>query len=146
MLENFSAGAFERMGFGFDKLRELNPNIIYISISGFGHAGIDTTYITWGPTAQAVSGSTAMSGFPDMPPAGWGYSYLDHTAGYYGAIGLIQALYHRKKTGQGQYVDVEAAWRRRRIDVWPRWSIGRTNTWRPSAAGWWRMPRPHRGG
>jgi len=106
VLENFSAGAFERMGFGMDKLRELNPNIIYISISGFGHAGIDTTYITWGPTAQAVSGSTAMSGFADMPPAGWGYSYLDHTAGYYGAIALLEGLYHRKRTGQGQYIDV----------------------------------------
>ncbi len=106
VLENFSAGAFERMGFGMEKLRELNPNLIYISISGFGHQGIDTTYITWGPTAQAVSGSTFMSGLPDMPPAGWGYSYLDHTAGYYGAIALLQALYHRKRTGEGQYVDV----------------------------------------
>jgi crotonobetainyl-CoA:carnitine CoA-transferase CaiB-like acyl-CoA transferase len=106
VLENFSAGAFERMGFGFDHLRELNPSIIYISLSGFGHEGIDTTYITWGPTAQAVSGSTFMSGFPDMPPAGWGYSYLDHTGGYYGAIALMQALYHRKKTGQGQYIDL----------------------------------------
>lgn len=106
VLENFSAGAFARMGFGFDHLKELNPNIIYISISGFGHYGIDTTYITWGPTAQAVSGSTFMSGLPDQPPAGWGYSYLDHTAGYYGAIALIQGLYHRKRTGQGQEIDV----------------------------------------
>lgn len=106
VLENFSAGAFERMGFGFDHLRELNPNIIYISISGFGHYGVDTTYITWGPTAQAVSGSTFMSGLPGQPPAGWGYSYLDHTAGYYGAVALLQGLYHRKRTGQGQYIDV----------------------------------------
>ena len=106
VIENFSAGAFERMGFGYDHLKELNPNIIYISISGFGHAGIDTTYITWGPTAAAISGATFMSGQPNMPPAGWGYSYLDHTAGYFGALALLYALYHRRRTGEGQYIDV----------------------------------------
>ena len=106
VVENFSAGAFERMGFGYDHLREINPNIIYLSLSGFGHEGIDISNITWGPTAQAISGLTGMSGLPDQPPAGWGFSYLDHTAGYYGAIGLLQAIYHRKRTGQGQYIDV----------------------------------------
>ncbi len=106
VVENFSAGAFERMGFGYDHLREINPNIIYLSLSGFGHEGIDISNITWGPTAQAISGLTGMSGLPDQPPAGWGFSYLDHTAGYYGAIGLLQAIYHRKRTGQGQYIDL----------------------------------------
>ena len=106
VVENYSAGAFERMGFGYEHLKELNPNIIYISISGFGHTGIDTTYITWGPTAAAISGATFMSGQPDLPPAGWGYSYLDHTAGYFGALALLYALYHRRRTGEGQYVDL----------------------------------------
>lgn len=106
VIENFSAGAFERMGFGWDRLVELNPRIIYVSLSGFGHLGRDNSYVTWGPTAQAVSGATQMSGLPDQPPAGWGFSYLDHTAGYYGAIAVLMALAHRRRTGEGQYVDM----------------------------------------
>jgi crotonobetainyl-CoA:carnitine CoA-transferase CaiB-like acyl-CoA transferase len=94
------------MGFNWDRLQELNPSIIYMSLSGYGHAGRDQTYVTWGPTAAAVSGCTAMSGLPDQPPAGWGFSYLDHTAGYYGGIAALMALLHRKKTGTGQYIDI----------------------------------------
>jgi crotonobetainyl-CoA:carnitine CoA-transferase CaiB-like acyl-CoA transferase len=106
VIENFSAGAFERMGLGWDRLREINPSVIYVSLSGFGHTGRDQAYVTWGPTAQAVSGVTAMSGLPDQPPAGWGFSYLDHTAGYYGAIAVLMALHHRRRTGEAQYVDM----------------------------------------
>ena len=94
------------MGFSWDRIQELNPTAIYISLSGFGHTGRDRSYITWGPTAAAVSGCTQMSGFPDKEPAGWGYSYLDHTAGYYGAIAALMALHHRKNTGESQYVDI----------------------------------------
>ena len=106
VVENFSPGAFARMGFPYERLRELRPDIIYVSVSGYGHLGRDTSYVTWGPTAQAVSGATAMSGLPDQPPAGWGFSYLDHTAGYYGAIAALMALYHRRETGEGQHVDL----------------------------------------
>ena len=106
VIENFSAGAFERMGFGWERLQELNPNAIYISLSGFGQTGRNRTYITWGPTAAAVSGATQMSGLPDEDPAGWGYSYLDHTAGYYGAIAALLALQHRRRTGEAQHVDM----------------------------------------
>ena len=106
VVENFSPGAFERMGFPYERLRELRPDIVYLSISGYGHAGRDSSYVTWGPTAQAVSGATAVSGLPAQPPAGWGFSYLDHTAGYYGAIAALMALYHRSQTGEGQHVDL----------------------------------------
>jgi crotonobetainyl-CoA:carnitine CoA-transferase CaiB-like acyl-CoA transferase len=94
------------MGFGWERLQELNPRAIYISLSGFGQTGRDRTYITWGPTAAAVSGCTQMSGLPDQDPAGWGYSYLDHTAGYYGAIAALMALHHRRRTGEAQHVDI----------------------------------------
>ena len=106
VIENFSAGAFDRMGFGWERLQELNPRAIYISLSGFGQTGRDRTYITWGPTAAAVSGCTQMSGLPEEDPAGWGYSYLDHTAGYYGAIAALMALHHRRRTGEAQHVDI----------------------------------------
>ncbi len=104
--ENFSPGAFARMGFSFERLRELNPKIIYLSLSGYGHYGRDSSYVTWGPTAQAVSGLTYISGLPDQDPAGWGYSYLDHSAGYYGAIAMLLALRRRERIEGAQRIDI----------------------------------------
>jgi benzylsuccinate CoA-transferase BbsF subunit len=106
VIENFSPRVLEGWGLSYEVMAEINPAIIYVSLSGFGHIGRDRDYVTWGPTAQAVSGLTAMSGLPGAPPAGWGYSYLDHTAGYYGALAIQMALYHRGRTGEGQYIDI----------------------------------------
>jgi benzylsuccinate CoA-transferase BbsF subunit len=106
VIENFSPRVLEGWGLTYEAMAAINPAIIYISLSGFGHAGRDRDYVTWGPTAQAVSGLTAMSGLPEKPPAGWGYSYLDHTAGYYGALAIQMALFHRARTGEGQYIDI----------------------------------------
>ncbi|MFQ5380890.1 MAG: CoA transferase, partial [Dehalococcoidia bacterium] len=61
---------------------------------------------TWGPTAQALSGLTMMSGLPGKPPAGWGYSFMDHTAGYYAAIAIMMALHERNRSGAGQHIDM----------------------------------------
>jgi crotonobetainyl-CoA:carnitine CoA-transferase CaiB-like acyl-CoA transferase len=55
---------------------------------------------------QAISGLTFTSGLPDREPAGWGFSYMDHTGGYYMAIAILMALYHRARTGEGQWVDL----------------------------------------
>jgi crotonobetainyl-CoA:carnitine CoA-transferase CaiB-like acyl-CoA transferase len=107
--ENFSPGAFERMGFGWERLQELSPEVVYLSLSGFGHLGRDASFVTWGPTAQAISGLTYLSGLPDQPPAGWGYSYLDHSAGYYGAIAVLLALRRRAREGGAQRVDLSQA-------------------------------------
>ena len=106
VIENYSAGAFARMGFSWERLQEINPSLIYVSVSGFGHVGRDASYTTWGPSAQAISGATAMSGLADRPPAGWGFSYLDHSAGYYAAIAALMALHHRARTGEAQHVDM----------------------------------------
>ena len=106
VIENYSAGAFGRMGFSWERLQEINPSLIYVSVSGFGHVGRDASYTTWGPSAQAISGATAMSGLADQPPAGWGFSYLDHSAGYYAAIAALMALHHRARTGEAQHVDM----------------------------------------
>ena len=105
VIENFSSRIFEDWGLGYDELIKINPDVIYISLSGFGHTGRNHHYTTWGPTAQAVSGLTFMSGLPGHPPAGWGYSYMDHTAGYFGAIAVLSALHYRIRTGQGQRID-----------------------------------------
>lgn len=104
--ESFAAGTLARWGLDFDTLRELRPDIIYVSMCGYGHVGPDSHYVTMGPTAQALTGLTHLVGLPDREPAGWSFSYLDHVGGYLGAYGVLTALAHRRATGEGQHVDV----------------------------------------
>lgn len=106
VVENFSSSVLERWGLDYESQRKIRPDIIYLSLSGFGHSGRDRHFTTWGPTAQALSGLTHMSGLPNHEPAGWGFSYMDHTAGYYGAMACIMALHHRNRTGEGQWIDL----------------------------------------
>ncbi|RYI20887.1 MAG: CoA transferase, partial [Acetobacteraceae bacterium] len=104
--ENFAAGVLERWGFDYDALRAIRPDIIYVSNCGFGYSGPYRDFKTWGPIVQAVSGLSFASGLPDQPPAGWGYSYMDHTGAYYMAIAILMAILHRRRTGEGQWVDL----------------------------------------
>ncbi len=109
LTENFSAGVMDRLGFGYERLKELRPDIVYVSNCGFGQTGPYASFKSWGPIAQAVSGLTWSSGLPDLEPAGWGYSYMDHTGAYQMAIGLLAALWHRSRTGEGQWVDMSCS-------------------------------------
>ena len=104
--ESFAAGTFARWGLGYDVLRQIRPDIIYVSMCGFGHSGPDVSHVTMGPTAQALTGLTFMVGLPDRPPAGWSFSYLDHVGGYLGAVAILTGLLHRRRTGEGQHLDV----------------------------------------
>ena len=104
--ENFAAGVMERLGFGYERLRELRPDVVYVSNSGFGATGPYRPFKTWGPIVQAVSGLTFTSGLPDREPAGWGYSYMDHTGAAVMAIAMLMALFHRARSGEGQWVDL----------------------------------------
>jgi len=104
--ENFAAGVLEKWGFGYEQLKAIKPDIVYVSNCGFGHQGPYSSFKTWGPIVQAVSGLTFTSALPDQPPAGWGYSYMDHTGGYYMAMAIMLALIHRQRTGEGQWVDL----------------------------------------
>ena len=104
--ENFSADVMTRLGFGYERLRELRPDIVYVSNCGFGQEGPYRRFKSWGPVAQAVSGMTFASGLPDLEPAGWGYSYMDHTGAYLMAIALLAGLVHRSRTGEGQWIDM----------------------------------------
>ncbi len=89
-----------------DRLREIREDMIYVSNCGFGHEGPYAAYKTWGPIVQAMSGLTFTSGMPDREPAGWGYSYMDHTGGMYMALAILFALIHKQRTGEGQWVDL----------------------------------------
>jgi crotonobetainyl-CoA:carnitine CoA-transferase CaiB-like acyl-CoA transferase len=104
--ESFAAGTLERWGLSYDVMRAIKPDVIYVSMCGFGHEGPDTNHVTMGPTAQALTGSTFMVGLPDRPPAGWSFSYLDHVGGYLGAIAILSGVIHHTKTGEGQHIDV----------------------------------------
>ena len=106
VIENFSSRVLENWGLSYKEMCKVKPDIIYTSITGFGHNGRDREYSTWGPTAQALSGLTMMSGLPGERPAGWGYSFLDHTAGYNAAIAILMALHYKNKTGKGQWLDL----------------------------------------
>lgn len=104
--ENFAAGVLAELGFSYDELRSIRPEIIYVSNCGFGHTGPYARFKTWGPIVQAVSGLTFTSGLPGLPPAGWGYSYMDHHGGSFMAIAILAALVHRNRTGEGQWIDM----------------------------------------
>jgi crotonobetainyl-CoA:carnitine CoA-transferase CaiB-like acyl-CoA transferase len=106
LTESFSVGAMARMGLAWDELRRIKPDLVYVSMSGFGHTGRDRSHVTLGPTAQAFTGLTAMLGLPGRRPAGWSFSYLDHMGGYLGAYAVLIGLRHRNRTGEGQHLDV----------------------------------------
>ncbi len=106
VIENFSSRVLQKWSLGYDELCSIKPDIVYVSMSGYGHTGRNHHYTTFGPVAQAASGLTHLSGLPDKPPAGWGWSYMDDTGGMYGAMCALTGLYHRNKTGQGQHIDL----------------------------------------
>ena len=104
--ENFAAGVFARMGFSYDVLCELRPDIIYVSNCGFGQTGPYREYKTWGPIVQACSGLTFDAALAGHEPAGWGYSFMDHMGANYMALAVLAAIVHRNRTGEGQWVDI----------------------------------------
>jgi benzylsuccinate CoA-transferase BbsF subunit len=107
--ENFSAGAFARMGFSYEELRRIRPDVIYVSNCGFGATGPYSSYRTWGPIVQAVSGLTSTSALDGHEPAGWGYSYMDHMGANFMALAVLAAIVHRRRTGEGQWVDMSCS-------------------------------------
>jgi crotonobetainyl-CoA:carnitine CoA-transferase CaiB-like acyl-CoA transferase len=104
--ENFAAGVLARLGFPYDVLRAIRPDVVYVSHSGFGHRGPYASFKTWGPIVQAICGLSVTSGLPDLPPAGWGYSYMDHQGANLMALAILAALVHRGRTGEGQWIDM----------------------------------------
>ena len=105
VIENFSSRVLQSWGLGWEELCRIKPDLVYVSMSGYGHTGRNHHYTTFGPIAQAASGLTHLSGLPGEPPAGWGWSYMDDTGGMYGAMCALTGLYHRNRTGQGQHID-----------------------------------------
>ena len=106
VIDNFSARVMRNWGMDYDSLRQLKPDIIAVSMSGFGHSGPHKDYVSYGPTLQALSGYTLLMRHAGSEPAGWGYSYADMSGGYAGALAVLMALWHRRRSGEGQFVDL----------------------------------------
>ncbi len=106
VIDNFSARVMKNWALDYESLKRIRRDIITVSMSGFGHTGPQKDYVSYGPTLQALSGYTLQMRHPGKEPAGWGYSYADMTGGYSGALAVLMALWHRKQTGEGQFVDL----------------------------------------
>jgi crotonobetainyl-CoA:carnitine CoA-transferase CaiB-like acyl-CoA transferase len=110
VVENLRPGAMDKIGVGYEGLRTVNPRIIYAMISGFGRMpGLESAYAqrpAFDIVAEAMSGVMDLIGFEDRPPTFTLYGLADVYSGMVAAFGIMQALFMREKTGEGQLVDV----------------------------------------
>jgi CoA:oxalate CoA-transferase len=106
LVENYRPGTLERLGLGYERLREVNPRLIYAAVSGFGHSGPWSERPAYDLIVQALSGMMSITGQPGGPPTRAGTSVADITGGLFTLAGVAAALYHREGTGAGMKVDV----------------------------------------
>ena len=106
LLENFRPGAMEKLGLGYDVLKELNPKLIYCGVSGFGATGPYKSRAAYDSVIQAMGGIMSVTGQPDGMPTRVGTSIGDITAGLFATIGVLAALRSRETTGEGQFIDI----------------------------------------
>jgi len=106
LVENYRPGTMEKLGLGYDTLKEINPRLIYAASTGFGHTGPDSAKPAYDILAQARGGIMSITGYETMPPTRVGMSLGDITASLFTGIGINAALYQREKTGLGQKIDV----------------------------------------
>lgn len=107
VVENFRPGIMNKLGFGYDKLKEVNPGIIYASSSGYGRTGPYSKRPGQDMLAQALSGLMSITGRKEDPPIACGVGISDEMTGLYLTIGILAALEHRSHTGEGQRIEVD---------------------------------------
>ncbi len=103
LVENFAPGALDRMGFGWERVQELNPRMIMASVKGFGPGPYEDCKV-YENVAQCAGGSASTTGFLDGPPLVTGAQIGDSGTGLHLALGIVTALYHREKSGRGQRI------------------------------------------
>lgn len=103
MVENFAPGALDRMGFGWERVQEINPRMIMASVKGFGPGPYEDCKV-YENVAQCAGGAASTTGFLDGPPLVTGAQIGDSGTGLHLALGIVTALFHREKSGRGQRV------------------------------------------
>ncbi|MBV9120461.1 MAG: CoA transferase [Chloroflexi bacterium] len=103
VVENFSPGTMARLGIGYEDVKAYNPGAVYCSISGYGQTGPGAVLPGYDMTAQGAGGLMSVTGHGE--PTRVGVSIADITAGMFGAFAIVTALYHRRETGQGQFIE-----------------------------------------
>ena len=117
-VENARPGVMDRMGLGYSDLRRVNPGLVYASISGYGQTGPHGDRGGFDLVAQGVSGIMSVTGEPGGPPVKAGIPLTDLGAGLFAAIGILAALQHRARTGEGQHVDTSLVEAGVALSVW----------------------------
>src|SRR5215831_18422245 len=105
VLENYRKGTLDKLGLGYDVLRQLNPRLVYCAVSGYGRTGPYADKGGFDLIAQGFAGIMSITGEPGGPPAKSGTPIADINAGILAALGIVAALHAREKTGRGQVVE-----------------------------------------
>ena len=104
---NFTPGVMERFGLDYESVRAVKPDIIYVTMSMNGATGPDRGYLGYGSSMASITGLQHLTGLPGREPAGTGTNYPDHIPNpCHAAFAILAALRHRRRTGQGQYIDI----------------------------------------
>ena len=106
VVDNFSPRVMPSFGLSYEQLREVNPDVIQCSISGFGASGPDRLYPAYGQQVEAITGMMSATGYPGGGPMKTGVSFPDPSSGLGGAAAIAMALIHRERTGEGQFIDL----------------------------------------
>jgi formyl-CoA transferase len=106
LVENFRPGVMARLGVPYSRLRELNPRLVYCAISGFGQTGPDASKPAYDQIIQGLSGVMDVNGDERLHPLRCGFPVCDTVGGLNAAFAIVGALYHREKSGEGQFIDV----------------------------------------
>ena len=106
LVENFRPGVMDRLELGYEVLKEINPGLIYCAISGFGQTGPDAKKPAYDQIIQGLSGEMSVNGDERLNPLRTGFPVCDTVGGLNGAFAIMAALYHRERTGEGQFIDI----------------------------------------
>ncbi|MDF8334602.1 CaiB/BaiF CoA transferase family protein [Novosphingobium cyanobacteriorum] len=145
LIENYRTGTLDRYGLGYKQMREINPGLIYCSITGFGQSGPYSGRSGYDFLIQGMAGLMSVTGYPDGEPGAGplrvGIPVADTLAGMNAVIGVLAALEHRRNTGEGQHIDIslfdsQAAALLNSASAWMNagTKLGRTGNDHPSAA------------
>ena len=128
VVENYRPGVTKKLGVDYETLREINPRLIYASISGFGQTGPYAMRAGYDLIAQGMSGVMSVTGEPGGPPAKCGIPIGDLSAGLFCALGILSAYIAREETGRGQYIDTSLFEGALALSIWETaelWATGR---------------------